>query len=134
MFFSTAMTAPSASIQPTPPVPTTNISSIIAQQHPTRSAPWCQPDGTRPSWAPAAPEPGSLPVPRGARQSTQEAFGRILGDIAASETGLAGHILTTSPDVTVSTNLGPWVNRRGIFGRAERADTFREEHVVSAQR
>src|SRR6516225_207909 len=37
-------------------------------------------------------------------------------------------------DVTVSTNLGPWVNRRGIFDRAERADTFREEHVVSAQR
>jgi pyruvate dehydrogenase E1 component len=42
--------------------------------------------------------------------------------------------VTTSPDVTVSTNLGPWVNRRGIFDRAERADTFREEHVVSAQR
>ena len=37
-------------------------------------------------------------------------------------------------DVTVSTNLGPWVNRRGIFDRAERADIFREEHVVSAQR
>jgi pyruvate dehydrogenase E1 component len=34
----------------------------------------------------------------------------------------------------VSTNLGAWVNRRGIFDRAERADTFREERVVSAQR
>ena len=43
-------------------------------------------------------------------------------------------IVTTSPDVTVSTNLGAWVNRRGIFDRAERADTFREEKVVSAQR
>jgi pyruvate dehydrogenase E1 component len=42
--------------------------------------------------------------------------------------------VTTSPDVTVSTNLGLWVNRRGIFDRAERADTFREEQVVSAQR
>ena len=42
--------------------------------------------------------------------------------------------MTTSPDVTVSTNLGLWVNRRGIFDRAERADTFREEQVVSAQR
>src|SRR5205814_8842247 len=29
---------------------------------------------------------------------------------------------------------GAWVNRRGIFDRAERADTFREEKVVSAQR
>jgi pyruvate dehydrogenase E1 component len=36
--------------------------------------------------------------------------------------------------VTVSTNLGAWVNRRGIFDRAERQDTFREENVVSAQR
>ncbi|HEV8678025.1 MAG TPA: transketolase, partial [Stellaceae bacterium] len=43
-------------------------------------------------------------------------------------------IVTTSPDVTVSTNLGAWVNRRGIFDRAERADIFREEQVVSAQR
>jgi pyruvate dehydrogenase E1 component len=78
--------------------------------------------------------PPSLPAPRGARQSTQEAFGRILGDIGAGDSALADRIVTTSPDVTVSTNLGPWVNRRGIFDRAERADTFREENVVSAQR
>jgi pyruvate dehydrogenase E1 component len=84
--------------------------------------------------APRVPLPPSLPTPRGARLSTQEAFGRILGDIAASDTPLAARIVTTSPDVTVSTNLGPWVNRRGIFDRAERADTFREEKVVSAQR
>ena len=80
------------------------------------------------------PVPASLPVPRGERQSTQEAFGRLLGDIAAGDSVLAQRIVTTSPDVTVSTNLGPWVNRRGIFDRAERADTFREENVISAQR
>ncbi|MGA8760767.1 MAG: transketolase [Stellaceae bacterium] len=80
------------------------------------------------------PVPASLRVPRGERQSTQEAFGRLLGDIAAGDSVLAQRIVTTSPDVTVSTNLGPWVNRRGIFDRAERADTFREENVVSAQR
>jgi pyruvate dehydrogenase E1 component len=87
-------------------------------------------------WHDAAPVPvpANLPVPRGERQSTQEAFGRLLGDIAAGDTELARRIVTTSPDVTVSTNLGPWVNRRGIFDRAERADTFREERVVSAQR
>jgi pyruvate dehydrogenase E1 component len=84
--------------------------------------------------APPIPVPPSLPTPRGARLSTQEAFGRILGDIAAGDMVLAERIVTTSPDVTVSTNLGPWVNRRGIFDRAERADTFREEKVVSAQR
>jgi pyruvate dehydrogenase E1 component len=80
------------------------------------------------------PVPPRLPAPRGGKQSTQEAFGRILGDIAAGDSALANRIVTTSPDVTVSTNLGPWVNRRGIFDRAERADTFREENVVSAQR
>jgi pyruvate dehydrogenase E1 component len=36
--------------------------------------------------------------------------------------------------VTVSTNLGGWVNRRGLFDRHERSDVFREEKVVSAQR
>ncbi|HEY1301806.1 MAG TPA: transketolase, partial [Stellaceae bacterium] len=92
--------------------------------------------GAAPRWhrAPAVPVPPTFPVPRGERQSTQEAFGRLLGDIAAGDSELARHIVTTSPDVTVSTNLGPWVNRRGIFDRAERADTFREENVVSAQR
>jgi pyruvate dehydrogenase E1 component len=84
--------------------------------------------------APAVPVPKTLPAPRGRTASTQEAFGRILGDIGASGTPLAERIVTTSPDVTVSTNLGPWVNRRGLFDRTERADTFREEQVVSAQR
>src|SRR5437763_10434897 len=78
--------------------------------------------------------PAELPVPRGRQLSTQEAFGRLLGALATGDSALASRIVTTSPDVTVSTNLGAWVNRRGIFDRAERADIFREEKVVSAQR
>ena len=78
--------------------------------------------------------PAALPVPRGRLMSTQEAFGRILGGLASGDSALAARIVTTSPDVSVSTNLGAWVNRRGIFDRAERADIFREERVVSAQR
>ncbi|MBC8241734.1 MAG: transketolase, partial [Alphaproteobacteria bacterium] len=66
--------------------------------------------------------------------STQEAFGRILFDIAARDDEFARRIVTSSPDVTVSTNLGGWVNRRGIFDRHSREDIFREEKVVSAQR
>jgi pyruvate dehydrogenase E1 component len=89
---------------------------------------------TRRIETPAIAVPAEIPPPRGKRQSTQEAFGRILGGIAASDSDLAKRIVTTSPDVTVSTNLGAWVNRRGIFDRAERLDTFREENVVSAQR
>ncbi|WP_299403347.1 transketolase [uncultured Roseobacter sp.] len=66
--------------------------------------------------------------------STQAAFGKILDAQAKGETGLAARIVTMSPDVTVSTNLGPWVNRRGLFGRAEVADTFRAEQIPSTQK
>ena len=78
--------------------------------------------------------PDSLPVPVGARMSTQEAFGRILVEIAREGGPLADRIVTASPDVTVSTGLGGWVNRRGIFAREVVEDVFREENVLSAQR
>jgi len=91
-------------------------------------------DGARRLAAPAVAVPPSLPAPAGRRQSTQEGFGRILSDLAAGESALARHVVTCSPDVTVSTNLGGWVNRRGLFDRHERSDVFREEKVVSAQR
>jgi pyruvate dehydrogenase E1 component len=83
--------------------------------------------------APAIAVPTDFPTPKGERLSTQEGFGRILFDLAAGDSELARHIVTTSPDVTVSTNLGGWVNRRGIFDRRDRKDVFREEKVVSAQ-
>ena len=78
--------------------------------------------------------PDRLPVPAGARMSTQEAFGRILVEIAREGGPLADRLVTASPDVTVSTGLGGWVNRRGIFAREIVEDIFREENVVSAQR
>jgi pyruvate dehydrogenase E1 component len=85
---------------------------------------------------PPVPVPERLPVPRGARLSTQEGFGRILADLARSADGvaLADRIVTASPDVTVSTNLGAWVNRRGVFDHRRQADVFRLEEVVSAQK
>jgi pyruvate dehydrogenase E1 component len=78
--------------------------------------------------------PDTLPLPQGPRMSTQEGFGRILNDLAGGDSELARRIVTCSPDVTVSTNLGGWVNRRGVFDRRERADVFRDEKVISAQR
>jgi pyruvate dehydrogenase E1 component len=92
------------------------------------------PSGDRRIAGPLIAVPETLTPPRGKRLSTQEAFGRILGALAADDSELSRRIVTTSPDVTVSTNLGGWVNRRGIFDQIERLDTFREEHVVSAQR
>ena len=78
--------------------------------------------------------PDRLAAPVRARLSTQDAFGRILVEIAREGGPLADRIVTASPDVTVSTGLGGWVNRRGIFAREVVEDVFREENVVSAQR
>ena len=66
--------------------------------------------------------------------STQQGFGKILDQLAQSKETLAERIVTTAPDVTVSTNLGPWVNRRGLFARDSLADMFRDERVPSAQK
>ena len=66
--------------------------------------------------------------------STQEGFGRVLADISRGDSELAKRIVTTSPDVTVSTNLGPWVNQRGLFARKERSDIFKERGLMSPQR
>lgn len=84
--------------------------------------------------APVVPTPPTLPVPDGDVQATQVAFGRIMNDLARGDTELAAHMVTTSPDVTVSTNLGAWVNQRGIFGRRPVEDIFKAENVVSPQR
>ncbi len=84
--------------------------------------------------APRVALPDSLPFRPGPRMSTQEAFGRILNELGKGESALAERIVTTSPDVTVSTNLGGWVNQRGIFDRADREDVFRSEKVVSMQK
>jgi pyruvate dehydrogenase E1 component len=90
--------------------------------------------GSRRHEAAAVPAPERLPLPAERRLSTQEGFGRLLADLARGEEPVAARIVTTSPDVTVSTNLGGWVNRRGIFDRRPREDIFREEKVVSAQK
>ncbi len=83
-------------------------------------------------------QPKPVPVPavlstgrRVAQASTQETFGRIMGELAKSDLPLAERIVTTSPDVTVSTNLGGWVSRRAVFNRLDHEDVFRAEQVTS---
>jgi len=80
------------------------------------------------------PVPARLPIPDGAEQSTQAAFGRILLDLSKSGHPLADRIVTTSPDVTVSTNLGAFVNQRGLFRRQELKDVFAGARIPSAQK
>ena len=75
--------------------------------------------------------PDELKVPIQPKMATQNGFGALLNEIARSDTPLASRIVTTSPDVTVSTNLGAWVNRRGLFAREVLADTFKSERIPS---
>jgi pyruvate dehydrogenase E1 component len=75
--------------------------------------------------------PEQLAVTIQPEMSTQAGFGVLLNELAREKTTLAERIVTTSPDVTVSTNLGPWVNRRGLFARESMADTFKSERIPS---
>ena len=83
---------------------------------------------------PAVPVPPVLEVPVTAAQSTQAAFGNILLALAKSDHPLSDRIVTTSPDVTVSTNLGAFVNQRGLFRRQELHDVFRNAKIPSVQK
>ncbi|WP_018996424.1 1-deoxy-D-xylulose-5-phosphate synthase N-terminal domain-containing protein [Hirschia maritima] len=63
--------------------------------------------------------------------STQMGFGKILDELSKGNSKLAERIVTTSPDVTGTTNLGPWVNRRKLFAREFQEDTFKNEKIPS---
>ncbi len=87
----------------------------------------CRAVGSDINNTPPAPRP-ILAVPTAARAvvtngavSTQEAFGRVLASLA-DVAGVGDRIVTTAPDVSISTNLGGWINKRGVYAHAERAD------------
>ncbi|MEC8962748.1 MAG: 1-deoxy-D-xylulose-5-phosphate synthase N-terminal domain-containing protein [Pseudomonadota bacterium] len=84
--------------------------------------------------SPVIPVPAQIDIPTAEQLSTQEAFGRMLNNIARTSDSLADRIITMSPDVTVSTNLSGWVNRRGLFHPKIQNDLFLEEEVGSLHR
>ena len=84
--------------------------------------------GSRRFQAPKLPVPETLAVRSVSLDSTQKGFGRILYDLARQSGPLADRIVTTSPDVTVSTNLGSWVQRRGVFRRDGAQDSFQQQN------
>lgn len=63
--------------------------------------------------------------------STQMGFGKILDTLSKGDSALASRIVTMSPDVTGTTNLGPWVNRRKLFARDVQEDVFKAENIPS---
>jgi len=81
--------------------------------------------------APRFELPAQFPVSVTPTVSTQTGFGAILNEIGRGTMPFVERIVTTSPDVTVSTNLGPWVNRRGLFAREALADVFKSERIPS---
>ncbi len=87
----------------------------------------------RAQFAPPLPMP-PITLARAAEASTQEGFGRIMIELARAGGDFASRLVTASPDVTVSTNLGGWLNQVGVFHRTAHADVFRERRVPSAQR
>jgi pyruvate dehydrogenase E1 component len=66
--------------------------------------------------------------------ASQAGFGKILDEIAKNNPTLSERIVTTSPDVTVTTNLSGWVNRKGLFARNELNDEFKDQRIPSAQK
>jgi pyruvate dehydrogenase E1 component len=63
----------------------------------------------------ASDVPDSLPGRAMANISTQEVFGNALVELSRLGGPVAERIVTASPDVTISTNLGGWVNRTGVW-------------------
>ena len=61
--------------------------------------------------------------------STQDAFGRTLVRLAEIE-GVAERLVTTSPDVAISTNLGGWINKAGVFSPDHRPDYSATETLL----
>ncbi len=84
--------------------------------------------------APPVAIPERFAVPAGDEQSTQAAFGKILLNLAKSGEEIGNRIVTTAPDVTQTTNLGAFVNQRGLFRRQEVADVFQQAQIPSAQK
>lgn len=59
--------------------------------------------------------------------STQAVLGRLLADLARDAPDVARRIVTCSPDVASSTNLGGWINKTGVWTATDRKDWFADD-------
>jgi pyruvate dehydrogenase E1 component len=75
--------------------------------------------------------PPSVPATLGrkhrGKESTQQAFGRFFVDLVHDAPEVAERVVTVSPDVASSTNLGGWINKSEIFSVGERRDWFADD-------
>ena len=90
--------------------------------------------GKRPAYEP--PEisiPDDFGQPYQGTLATQQIFGLVLTAISREAPEIADRIVTVSPDVASSTNLGGWINKVGVWQRAE-AEPLPDEEIVRALR
>jgi pyruvate dehydrogenase E1 component len=77
------------------------------------------------------PAPSAVPTDTGRTPSgsatTQAALGRALLDLTRQAPDVARRLVTVSPDVSSSTNLGGWVNKVGVWSVAERHNWFADD-------
>ena len=83
----------------------------------------------RPPVTDAAPPTVPIDVGRdhAGRASTQQELGRFFSDLAHAAPEVAGHVVSVSPDVGTSTNLGGWINRVGVWSIGDRVDWFADD-------
>jgi pyruvate dehydrogenase E1 component len=73
------------------------------------------------------PVPGDLGRSHSGSESTQQSFGRFFMDLAHEAPEVAAHVVSVSPDVASSTNLGGWINRAGVWNMGDRIDWFADD-------
>lgn len=108
----------------------------VALRHTVDTAPFAaRKDGRKAALTVALPSADELlaAIASDREISTQAAFGKVMFEIAKRSDDFSGRVVTTSPDVTVSTNLGGFVNRRGVFHRRAHEDVFKNRRIPSAQ-
>jgi pyruvate dehydrogenase E1 component len=76
--------------------------------------------------------PQEVGLPLGKTVSTQESFGRLLARLA-DDPSVAPRLVTVSPDVAVSTSLGGWINKMGVFNPEEQPDWLTEHRLLRWQ-
>jgi pyruvate dehydrogenase E1 component len=59
--------------------------------------------------------------------TTQAALGRALLDLTREAPAAAARVVTVSPDVSSTTNLGGWVNKVGVWSATERRNWFADD-------
>ena len=81
---------------------------------------------------PSGPRPSEIPQTLGSthkgKRSTQQVLGSLLTSLARRPE-VAARIVTTSPDVAISTNLAGWINKMGVYSSQARINYFKEAQI-----